>query len=71
MKDMCKLLLAEKRLGKSCRKIFAVSDKAAVSHLSRSWQGEFARIYGIEILIVEISEKIKQKILDAQEEQYR
>jgi len=71
MKDMGKLLLAEKKLGKPCRKIFVVADKHAVSHLDNSWQGEFAKQFGIEILVVDIDDTIKQHIRKAQEEQYR
>ena len=71
MLDMCRLLLAEKKLGRPCRKIFAVTDKDAVSHLNNSWQGEFAEKFGIEIMIVDIDDTIRQQILQAQKEQYR
>ncbi len=71
MKDMCKLLLAEKKLGKPCRKIFVVSDQDAVSHLKNSWQGEFAKTFGIELQVVDIDDMTKQQIRQAQKEQYR
>lgn len=71
MNDMCKLLLAEKKLGKPCRKIFVVSDQDAVSHLKNSWQGEFAKTFGIELQVVDIDDTTKQQIRQAQKEQYR
>ncbi len=71
MKDFCKLLLAEKRLAKYCRKIFAVCDEEAISHLKNSWQGEFAKAFDIEFLVVAIDDSIKQEIRHAQKKQYR
>lgn len=71
MKDMCKLLLAEKKLGRPCRKIFVVADQDAVSHLENSWQGEFAQQYGIELQVVDIDDTTRQQIRQAQKEQYR
>ncbi len=71
MKDMCKLLLAEKKLGKPCRKIFVVADQDAVSHLKNSWQGEFAKKFGIELQVVDIDNTTRQQIRQAQKEQYR
>lgn len=71
MKDMCKLLLAEKKLGKTCRKVFVVADLLAVSHLKNSWQGEFAKTFGIELQVVKIDKALRQQILQAQKEQYR
>lgn len=72
MTDMCKLLLAEKNLGKPCRKIFVVADKDAVSHLmNSSWQREFAKEFGIEILVVDIDDTTRQQICQAQKAQYR
>lgn len=71
MKDMCKLLLAEKKLGKPCCKVFVVADQDAVSHLKNSWQGEFAKKYGIELQVVDIDDATRQQICQAQKEQYR
>ena len=71
MKDICKLLLAERKLGKRCRKIFAVADDAAVSHLENSWQGEFAKAFDIEIRVVKIDNTTREKIIEAQRAQYR
>ena len=51
--DMTKLLLAEKLLGVPCRKVIAVIDEAAVSHLRRAgWNREFAEGFGIEVRVV-------------------
>lgn len=71
LKDMCKLLLAEDRLKKSCRKIIAVADEEAVAHLKNSWQGEFAEVFGIDINVVEIPKTTKRDIREAQKKQYR
>jgi hypothetical protein len=71
MKDMCKLLLVEAKLKKACRKLFVVSDQAAVAHLSSSWQGEFADAFGIDILVVDIPEPTRTLIREAQKKQYR
>ncbi|MCH9031114.1 MAG: hypothetical protein IIB00_02500 [candidate division Zixibacteria bacterium] len=69
MKDMCRLLLAEKLLGKPCRKIFVVSDQIAISHLKNSWQGEFAKSFGIETKVIPIDSELKRLILLAQKRQ--
>jgi hypothetical protein len=71
MKDMCKLLLAEKKLGKPCQKIFTVADQDAISHLKNSWQGEFAEKFGVELRVVDIDDTTRQQIRKAQKEQYR
>ena len=71
MKDMCKLLLCDRLLGRHCRKVFVVSDEAALQFLDNSWQGRFAEEYGIEPLVVEIPGEIRQEILAAQRRQYR
>lgn len=51
--DMTKLLLAEKLLGVPCRKVIAVIDEAAVAHLRRGWDGDFAEHFGIEVRVVQ------------------
>ena len=71
MKDMCKLLLCERILGKPCRKVFAVSDAAAVAFLRGSWQGRFAEEFGIELVVVPIPLEVRQRISEAQGKQYR
>ncbi len=70
MKDMCKLLLAERLLGEPCQKYIVVSDGEALSFLSgKSWMGDFAKRFGIKFWITEISDKAKQEIKDVQERQ--
>ncbi|MAG92509.1 MAG: hypothetical protein CMJ48_01985 [Planctomycetaceae bacterium] len=71
MKDLCKLLLVEKLLGKACRKVFAVCDEAAIAFLQNSWQGRFAEEYGIELLVAEISDDARQRVCSAQQRQFR
>lgn len=71
MTDMAKLLLAEKRLKKRCQKIFAVYDQNAIAFLRNSWRGEFAKLFGIQIIVVEVSPKTKDNIKAAQKKQYR
>lgn len=69
--DMTKLLLAEKLLGVPCRKVIAVIDKAAVSHLSRGWNHEFAEHFGIEVRVVPGFENRHEAMLAVQARQRR
>jgi hypothetical protein len=73
LKDMCKLLLAEQKIGRLCRKVIAVSDQEAALHLTtgKTWQREFAEVFDLEIIVVEIDEKSRQQIREAQKKQYR
>jgi len=71
MKDMCKLLLVEKLMGKHCRKIVAVCDANALIFLQNSWQGRFADEFGIERIVVEVDETTREKVRKAQTRQYR
>ena len=71
MKDMCKLLLCERLLGKGCRKIFAVADEAAVAFLQNSWMGRFALEFGVDIVPVHIPPALSKRIRQAQKRQYR
>jgi hypothetical protein len=71
MKDMCKLLLVEKLIGKQCRKIVAVCDANCLSFLQNSWQGRFADEFGIERIVVAVDETTRDKVRKAQERQYR
>lgn len=71
MTDFAKLALIEKCFAKPCRKLFVVSDPDAVAHIENSWHGRFAREYGIEVLVIEIDNSLRQSIVDAQKRQYR
>lgn len=71
MRDFAKLLLVEKLLGKPCRKVFAVCDPDSISFLQNSWQGQFADEFGIERVVVDISEETRRAIRNAQLRQVR
>lgn len=72
MKDMCKLLLVEKLLGKRCRKIFVVCDADAVTFLRGSgWEARFVAEFGFELLVVAIADSLCQSVREAQKRQYR
>lgn len=71
MMDMCKLLLCERLLGRKCRKIVAVSDEAACAFLRNSWEGRFAREFGIELHCVEVPPEVRERIQEAQRRQFR
>lgn len=71
MKDMCKLLLVEKLIGKQCRKIVAVCDGSALTFLQNSWQGRFADEFGIERIVVDVDEATRDTVRQAQARQYR
>ena len=69
LQDMAKLLLAERRLGRPCRKVVAVVD--AVAHIQRGWDGEFARAFGIETTVVAAPPDLRLALADAQRRQRR
>lgn len=71
MKDMCKLLLVEKLLGKPCRKIVVVCDTAALRFLKESWQGRFADRFEIEQIVVKVNAAVRRRVRQAQKRQYR
>lgn len=71
MKDLCKLLLVEKLLGKDCRKVFAVADETAIAFLRNSWQGQFVDEFGIECVVVAVSDETRSRIKEAQKRQFR
>ena len=71
MADMCKLLLVEKLIGKTCRKIVAVSDRNALGFLDNSWQGRFAEEFDIERVGVTVSDSTREAVRQAQKRQRR
>lgn len=71
MRDMCKLLLVERLLGRKCRKIVAACDEAALGFLRNSWQGRFADEFGIERIVVAVSDTTRQRLQAAQLRQFR
>ncbi|MEZ4442335.1 MAG: hypothetical protein R3B72_24795 [Polyangiaceae bacterium] len=70
-RDMAKLLLAERRLDQACRKVLAVIDPAAVAHFENGWDGEFARTFGIELIVVTVDDDVRRRVLAAQKRQFR
>ena len=68
--DILKMLLLEKLSGKCYRKIIVVCDKKEEEKLKGlSALSESIRQFGIEILYIEISEKLRNDILNAQKRQ--
>lgn len=66
--DILKMLLLEKTTGKQYRKIIVVCDLSEKKKLEgQSVLAESIRQFGIEILYIEISEDIRNQILNAQE----
>ena len=66
--DILKMLLLEKITGKKYRKIIVVCDLSEKKKLEgQSVLAESIRQFGIEILYIEISEDIRNQILNAQE----
>jgi len=70
--DVMKMLLIEKVTNKKYRKIFAVCDYEVEKQLKNTgWKAIALQEYDIEVIRVDISEKICQKIKEAQKRQYR
>lgn len=68
--DILKMILLEKITGKRFRKIIVICDADEKNKLEgKSVLAESIRQFGIEIMCVEIEEKERKKILDAQERQ--
>ena len=68
--DILKMLLLDKISKTVHRKILVVCDKEELKALQgQSALSESIRQFGIEVLLVEIDDKIKQQIMDAQDRQ--
>jgi len=68
--DMVKLMLAEKTLGGSWRKIICLADaEAAKSFQGRTWLGASARAFGFEIHVVDLPLDVRSSLLAAQAKQ--
>ena len=66
--DILKMLLLDKISGKQYRKIIAVCDKKEMKKLmGQSVLAESIRQFGIEVILVELDEDMRNKILKAQE----
>lgn len=55
-RDMTKLLLAEKLLGRPCRKVIAVVDTTVVP--KGSWDASFAKEFGINFMVVALPDEV-------------
>jgi hypothetical protein len=68
--DILKMLLLEKIAGRQYRKIIVVCDEQEKKKLKgASALGESIRQFGVEIMYIQIDEKLRREILDAQERQ--
>lgn len=65
--DMLKLVLAERQLGGSWRKVLCLADPFAAKPLQgRSWLAAAARTMGFEIVVVPLSPELRASIVIAQ-----
>lgn len=70
--DAMKMIFAEKVIGKSFRKIFAICDQAVEKQLtSSSWRSMALKEFGIEVIRLDIGEAFKLEIKEAQKLQKR
>ena len=68
--DILKMLLLEKVMGKEYRKIIVVCDEKEAKKLrGKSALAESIRLFGIEIMLIEIDSEMKMEILQAQARQ--
>jgi hypothetical protein len=72
-KDILKMLLIEKLTGKQFRKIVAFADEETASPFmgGESWYAKLKEVFGIEVIIIQIPEELRNSILQAQKRQYR
>jgi hypothetical protein len=72
MTDAMRLLLAARVLLTDPRLILALTDRAAAAHfIGRSWMAQALRELGIDVLVVELPDAVRQALLRAQVRQYR
>lgn len=72
MVDALKMLYVEAATGRPYRKIFCFTDEAARKpFLGRSWRAAALAHYGIELLVIQISDELRDLIIRAQTRQYR
>jgi hypothetical protein len=67
------MLLIEKMEGETFRKIIAFADEEAASSFAggESWYSKLKDYFNIEILLVKISQTLKETLVKAQKRQYR
>jgi len=72
MADAMRLLFASKCLGRSGKLILLFSDRKAAAHFQgRSWMAQCLRENDISIKIIELPPRLRVRVLQAQERQYR
>ena len=65
--DMLKLVLAERQLGGTWRKILCLADPLAAKPLQgRSWLAAAARTMGFEVVVVPLTSELRESIVSAQ-----
>jgi hypothetical protein len=70
--DILKLATAAESFGVRPRLILLFADETAAAEVTgRSWRATACRHHGVEVVVVEIPEDLKQSILEAQATQYR
>lgn len=68
--DMLKLVLAERALGGTWRKLLCLADSEAAKCLQgKSWLAAAARQMGFEVVVVELPSSTRERILAAQRRQ--
>lgn len=68
--DILKFALIEKKLGKGWRKIMCfASDEAAKYVQGKSWVAEAARVFGVEVRVVQLSLEQRENVMSAQNRQ--
>ena len=72
MTDALKLLFAARVLTTDPRLILALTDHGAAAHfIGRSWMAQALRELGIEVLVVDLPDDVRQAVIRAQARQYR
>ncbi len=68
--DILKMILLERTLGFSLRKILAFCDNAAASKVrGSSWLAQCTQLFGVEVKVVSIPEEAKESVRGAQRRQ--
>ena len=72
MGDAFKLIFAEKHFGKNARKILLFADeRASKPFRGNSWMAAALQNFGIETIVVELSQDVRNVLLKAQHRQFR
>lgn len=72
MNNAMKMLFLEQLEGISYRKILVfIDEEAASKFVGKGWHGECLRKNNIEVMVVDVPERIKEKVKGTQKDQYR